>query len=106
MAVERAIRPEAIAFALFGLVAMLTMFFLVGQLATRQLSQDELSMADDESRPLADKPVRFRGRSCLGLLVVGVFLGVRVAAPHGQLGQARGRYAGRDERLGPTVSDV
>ena len=38
VAVERAIRPEAIALALFGLVAMLTMFLLVGQLATRQLS--------------------------------------------------------------------
>ena len=38
VAVERAIRPEAIALALFGLVAMLTMFLLVSQLATRQLS--------------------------------------------------------------------
>ena len=38
VSVERAIRPEAIALALFGLVAMLTMFLLVGQLATRQLS--------------------------------------------------------------------
>ena len=36
--VERAIRPEAIALALFGLVAMLTMFLIVGQLGARQLS--------------------------------------------------------------------
>jgi hypothetical protein len=38
VAVERSIRPEAIALALFGLVAMLTMFLIVGQFAARQLS--------------------------------------------------------------------
>jgi hypothetical protein len=43
--VEHAIRPEAIALALFGLISALTMLLIVGQLAARQLSAATSSYA-------------------------------------------------------------
>lgn len=78
--VERAVRPEAMALALLGLLTALGGIMVVGQALSRQLAADR-----EQNQVLAALGLHRRGRtvvrfvSALAVLVPGVFVGAAVA---------------------------
>ena len=91
--VEQAIRPEAIALALFGLIAGLTTLLIVAQLVARQLSSGaaDYSVMKALGMTRAQLAVTGLAEACLVVLVGGLLASViaALASPLMPIGPAR-----------------